>query len=138
MAQNKQLKFFSTQGKNFFRLNEEVKKLSDDRHYHLSLRLILFTFIASGGLLVGYYWRLPARVPFYYSQPWGESQLASRKHLIFMFLFLVLMTVINILVASKKRLDSPIMANIFVWVTLMLWLMGLISLIKIYSIFLIW
>ena len=45
--------------------------------------------------------RLPPQVPLYYSQPWGESQLADSWMIFFLLIFLNLLFFINqFLIAS--------------------------------------
>lgn len=138
MAKNQQLKFFNKKSAQLFKIDDNIKKLSVDKQFALFIKLILLFFLAKLLLIAVYFQRLPKRIPFFYSRPWGNEQLADKNYLWLFLVVLFVFSLFNLSFASKNRFNNPILTKLFIWITLILQLMGLISIIKMYTILSIW
>ena len=76
--------------------------------------LNLFLIIIQLAIILGLGHLLPPLIPFYYSRPWGSSQLASFHHLFLLpglsFLDLILISFI-----SSTLLDENILIRLLLW-----------------------
>ncbi len=71
--------------------------------------------VVSVGLLVVYHSSFPAQVPLWYSQPWGEDQLASPAWLWLMPVLIVAVGVVS-LRGARRLANEKLLAD--------LWLVG--------------
>lgn len=65
----------------------------------ITVSFVCFFFIAT--LYFASYSALPAQLPLFYSLPWGESELVSKQQFFILPAVLVLITLINLLIASQ-------------------------------------
>lgn len=138
MSKPKQLKFTYASSPQFFRIDEDIKKLSFDRSSFWAIRGTLFVLIVLLSLIVIYHGRLPDRIPLYYSRPWGNEQLASKQYLWLWWTVITVLAGLNWILASRNRSENRVLSKAFIWGGLLLSLMGLIDLLKIYSILSVW
>jgi len=66
------------------------------------------------------FFRLPPQIPLYYSQPWGENQLADSWMIFLLPIFLNLMFFINRYIFNKYYRDNIFIKNIFYYLNLFL------------------
>ena len=64
--------------------------------------------------------RLPPQIPLYYSQPWGESQLADSWMIFLLPVFLNLLFFINQYIFNKYYADNSLIKNVFYYLNLFL------------------
>lgn len=62
--------------------------------------------------------RLPPQIPLYYSQPWGESQLADSWMIFLLPIFLNLLFFINRYIFNRFYSDNIFIKNIFYYLNL--------------------
>ncbi|MBP9817501.1 hypothetical protein KBC75_01940 [Candidatus Shapirobacteria bacterium] len=115
---NKVLKSLSVLGK--FWQEPQITKI---------FRWNLLTIILQIVTLLFKYFDLPPQIPLFYSQPWGESQLASNSFIILLPLFSLLILIINNLTAAFIASRSILFSRILTICSL------IFSLIILYSIF---
>lgn len=59
--------------------------------------------------------RLPPEVPFYYSQPWGETRLAVRYNLWFLPAISLGLLGLNVIFGKAIYRSDPLLAKVLVW-----------------------
>ena len=138
MSKPKQLKFFSSSGPTFFRLDEDIKKLSVDRSSYWAIRITLILLVAVLVLILFFYHRLPEQIPMFYSRPWGTDQLVNKNYVYFFFAAMFVFSAVNWVLASRNKSTNPVISQIFVWTSFIIVLMGMIDLVKIYLLLSIW
>lgn len=80
--------------------------------------------------------RLPQVVPFFYSLPWGEEQLAPRAYLIFANMAAVFVMGLNILLSRVGFKTDKFLGRIFLWTNTVVILLTIVTISHIWSIFL--
>jgi hypothetical protein len=119
MKQIKPLKFFKFSAP-LTQLKEDLDGLFEDKKVKLSLRLSL-SFLGLVLILVLVLWtRLPARLPLFYSLPWGEDQLASKSWFLILPLICFLLVVFNLRLAASLIKKEVLLARILIWSTVIL------------------
>jgi len=66
------------------------------------------------GLFFVFYQKLPPQVPFFYSRPWGEAQLASSWLLLTLPTLSLFIVVLNFIL-SGLFFDSPFSVHVLMW-----------------------
>jgi hypothetical protein len=138
MNQSKSNQFFTNQGKTFFQINEDLKKLSKDHASSWVIRLIFGLLLLLSGLVSFYYSRLPQKIPLFYSRPWGQDQLVDKHYFFILVGILIVFSLLNLIIASRQRTKNPVLSQIFIWSTIIICLMGFIDILKILSILSVW
>lgn len=96
-----------------------------------------WNLIFIGGQLVLLFFKfntLPSQVPFYYSLPWGESQLASASTLFILPMFSIIFLLIDHLLATFFLNNIKIFSHLLVVTSLVFSAFSLITLFHIISI----
>lgn len=78
---------------------------------------------------------LPAKLPFFYSLPWGEKQLANHQQLFILPALLVLIALINIIISHQLHPTLIFFKKILIYSSLITSLILTITFIKIVLIF---
>ena len=74
---------------------------------------------------------LPPQLPFYYSRPWGEDQLATPKELLWLPLLCLLVTLFNLAVIRLLPLKNRLIFQLLRTTAILFCLLALIDLIQI-------
>jgi len=102
-----------------------------------SHQIFRWNLIFIGGQLVLLFFKfnnLPSQVPFYYSLPWGESQLASASTLFILPMFSIIFLLIDHLLATYFLNHIKIFSQILLVSSLIFSAFSLITLFRIISI----
>lgn len=100
-------------------------------------QIFRWNLIFIGGQLVLLFFKfntLPSQVPFYYSLPWGESQLTSASTLFILPMFSIIFLLINHLLATFFLNHIKIFSHILLVTSLIFSAFSLITLFRIISI----
>lgn len=91
--------------------------------------------IIVGDLLLGFFWnKLPPQMPWFYSLPWGESQLIPKLWHGFGLLILTFICVVNYLIARKLDKNDRVVAMVVSSASLLLVILYLASFFRVLSI----
>lgn len=74
-----------------------------DRLFFWSSLISLSGWVWTSVLLIFTWKRLPPDVPFFYSLPWGEEQLAAKSSLVFLTVGGIVLYLINMILAILVR-----------------------------------
>ncbi len=93
------------------------------------------------GLLMGLFvlvfsQRLPAKVPLFYSLPWGENQLVDREQLLILPATIILITLFNLIVSWQLHTSQIFFKKILNLTSVLISIILTITFIKIVYIFL--
>lgn len=83
------------------------------------------------GFLIYKFNILPAQIPLYYSQPWGEPQLASASALFLLPTFSIIIVLINNLLATFFLHNVQLLSRLLVIFSLLFSFLSLITLFQI-------
>jgi hypothetical protein len=78
--------------------------------FRFNLSLIAVQII----ILIFKFNNLPPQIPFYFSLPWGESQLASSTNIIYLPIFSILITIINGFWAAMLVKTNPLFSKLLI------------------------
>lgn len=126
-----QLGFFSPESQSFRKAKEEFDSLVSHKKIKTAVRvsfiLPLFSF-----LILAFFWKkLPPQVPLFYTKPWGEEQLAKDFFLWLLPSLSLILTLINLRIASLLYKDQPFLSYLIVWGNVTICLLSAITLIRI-------
>lgn len=108
-------------------------KFWQNRVYSLFFRWNIFLISIQFLYLFYSYSKLPDQIPLYFSQPWGESWLAS-THMIFLLpAFSLIIILINSVVAMLIHHQWSLLAKLLLAFSLIFTLLSLVSLFQIIS-----
>lgn len=110
---------------------ENFKLIWQDKVAGPGILFCLLLLIFSLGFFVFFADRLPPEVPLFYSQPWGQEQLALSWQLVILPFSALLFFIFNMLLASKLYSQHLLLAQILVWSSTVFFLLTTITLIKI-------
>ena len=92
-----------------------IKLILKDKLYAWSLIAIIFLIFLQFLAIAFFYKYIPPQIPIFYSQPWGQEQLAGKK-LIFLFpIQLILLLIINYFLAAFFFLKEKLLAKFFIF-----------------------
>ncbi|RJR16470.1 hypothetical protein C4579_00245 [Candidatus Microgenomates bacterium] len=92
--------------------SEEKKQFRKDAFWLWSLNFNIPLQIVGFGLIL-YFWEiLPPQIPFFFSLPWGEEQLASPASLLLLMLSSIIITIINSVAAFLVFPRSSFLAHL--------------------------
>jgi hypothetical protein len=109
-------------------------KFWQEKSNHHLFRWNLVFIIGQLVLLFFKFSSLPIQVPFYYSLPWGESQLASASTLFILPMFSIIFLLVNHLLATFFLNGIKLFSHLLVAASLIFSAFSLITLIHIISI----
>lgn len=117
-------------------MNKLIHRLiASDR---LTLLTIISTLLATTIILLSFlvlYQSLPPKIPMYYSLVWGESQLVLKSQFLILPVISILITLINIFLASYIHPSQKVLRQILLLTIPFVNIVLLISVLKIFSIF---
>lgn len=73
---------------------------------------------------------LPPLIPFYYSRPWGESQLAQPTTLLILPLFSLVFLLINSIISALILEDNFFSSQLILWGSMIVAVFNLITIIR--------
>ncbi len=94
---------------------EQFKILFSDKYVQGVVYLSSAFFILVLIMVLLSWTKLPPQVPFFYSRPWGEEQLATKTWFLYLLLIGFGLTVFNLRVSSIIFKKEPFLAKILVW-----------------------
>ena len=110
---------------------DEITGFSKNSLIYFPLQIFFLLLAMSFIVIAVFYYRLPPEIPFFYSLPWGEEQLAKNYYILFIPGFTLTIFLINfifVLIISKKDI---FLAQIILWSTCFIAVLSLITLIRI-------
>ena len=108
--------------------------LFEDKGCNLGLKLSLILLLSAIGYLLSATHRLPPELPLLYSRPWGEEQLAPAAFLLVLPLGGLMIVFLNIGMAGVLFEESPFLARILVWSSVLVSLISSIAVFKIVTV----
>lgn len=121
------MSFLSHPFHQFSHLGQFWQEESNSKVFRWNLIFIILQVI----FLILKFGDLPSQVPLYYSLPWGESQLASVSTLFLLPTFSIFLLFINHLFAITFSKTIPLLSRLLVFISLIVSLFFLITLLKI-------
>ncbi len=90
-------------------------------------------FLWAGQLfLIFIFWRLlPPELPLFYSRPWGKEQLTTPTGLFIIPAFSLLVSIVNLILASLLPKDEKLINNVLLATTVVFNFLGLVNLFQI-------
>lgn len=110
---------------------KSISAFINNSHYYLPIRLFLVILGISFILLAICFKRLPPSVPFYYSLPWGEEQLARPSDLFMIPFAVMVIFLLNFILSILLLKRDYFLVQILMWSSCLIALGGLITLTKI-------
>jgi len=131
MKANKQTKIFPEKSPSFSQVKEQIDSLAKDPAGKFGLRVNFLEIGIMVLIIVGWWLKLPPEIPLLYSKPYGDSQLMTNWGLWLLPGFSLLMLTIAIRVAGKLIEEEKLLAQMMIWISALISLMALVSVIKI-------
>lgn len=101
------------------------------------IQLLPLLLAAISSLIIGILLEvLPAKLPLFYSLPWGENQLATQQQIFLIPAVIVLVALINIMISLQLHQSQSFFKNILTGSSIVSSIILLVTLIKIFMIFL--
>ncbi|MBI4036927.1 hypothetical protein HY385_00700 [Candidatus Daviesbacteria bacterium] len=97
--------------------------------------LSVFSALLIGGLVLILYSHLPAKLPLFYSLPWGQKQLISKQGFLFLPATLILLATVNTLITFQLHTVQQVLKKILLFSVVFINLIVLITALKILLIF---
>jgi len=120
--------------KKIFEGLSKIGELWEDKTVLRLLKWNLF-FLGLQGIVI--WWKfseLPPEIPLFYSQPWGEEQLAEVHNIFGLPIMSLVILVVNNFIASTMGEKRKILAFLLSLSSLLFSFLGLVSIFKIVSI----
>ena len=96
-------------------MKEITKSILKNKLYVWSLIAIIFLIFLQFLAIAFFYKYISPQIPIFYSQPWGQEQLADKK-LIFLFpIQLILLLIINYFLTALFFLKEKLLAKFFIF-----------------------
>ena len=96
-------------------MKELLRSILKDKFYIFSLIAIVILLLLQFLAIAFFYKYIPPQIPIFYSQPWGQEQLADKK-LIFLFpIQLILLLIINYFLTALFFLKEKLLAKFFIF-----------------------
>lgn len=102
----------------------------------ISIATTIFVSIISTLGIVWFKDVLPAKVPMFYSLPWGQSQLVSPNTLFLLPILAVGITIVNILISKQLHASQLILKQLLLGIILVSDLLILLTVVRILTIYL--
>ena len=109
------------------RVEEQSRHVWNDPVCGMMLRWLGGGIVGAVGITVGFYRRLPAEIPLWFSRPWGQAQLANKEWIIVLPGSLIGITLITLLVAGMVYREEKLLARMVIGG------MGLVGFLLIYA-----
>ena len=128
---NNQLGFFSPESQSFKKAKEQFDSLVSHKQIKTAVRIGFILPIFSFLILTFFWKKLPPQVPLFYTKPWGEEQLAKNFFLWMLPSFSLILTLINLRIASLFYNARSFLSYLIVWGNVTVCLLATITLIRI-------
>ncbi len=106
-------------------------KFWQEKANQVVFRWNIFFIIFSIGFLILKFSSLPSQVPFYFSLPWGESQLTSASTLFLLPTFSIIIATINNLLAAYISRTQTLFSRLLVIFSLLFSFLSTVALVNI-------
>ena len=132
MKQQKQTKIFEEPKEaSFGIIKKQIDEMSIDNTAKLGLRWGL-VLLGLTMIIVAVKWQaLPPEVPLLYSRAYGEEQLVKSGWVWMLPGLMLILELISIKMAAKIWKEDKLMAEMIIWIGVIMTAMGLIALVKI-------
>jgi hypothetical protein len=114
---------FLKQSPSLVKIKEELDALFEDKIVKLGIRLSLSLLFLTFILVIVFWFKLPPKIPLFYSRPWGKDQLAAKLWFLILIFLSFFMVVLNLRLASIFLKKEVLLAKILVWITVILTLL---------------
>ena len=126
-----QLGFFPPESQSFRKAKEEFDSLISHKQLKIAVRLSFILPILSFLILAFFWKKLPPKVPLFYTKPCGEEQLAKDFFLWLLPGLSLLLTLVNLRIASLFYKKQPFLTQLIVWCNVVVCLLTTVTLIRI-------
>lgn len=109
--------------KQTFSIRATAETLVPDQFGRTNYLIALSMILVMVAIIVGFYVRIPAIVPLYFSLPWGEARLAEKLWLLILPGISLGTLVMNVLLARVVRQLSPLLPRVLAVATIVISLM---------------
>lgn len=89
--------------------------LALDTSVKITLTISTSSIIFTAGLLLFFYNVLPAKLPLFYSLPWGQTQLVTKQQFLLLPLVLLLINLLNFTTASQLHHSQIVLKKLLVF-----------------------
>ena len=131
MTKNKQLNFKGFSNAGLAQTKAELDQLLSEVKNRNLIRIIFLLIILMVIVLILVYQHLPPQVPLFYSQAWGENQLAGRNCLWCLPGFSLIFSVINLRISSHNLSHESFLSQVLIWSSLAVVVLATISFLEI-------
>lgn len=91
--------------------------------------MALFFILLSFTVILIFYRSLPPIIPLYYSEPWGEKQLANNYLLMIFPIVSIVVLVANLFFSKISR--HPLLSSLLLWISVVFSFLSFFSLLNI-------
>lgn len=112
-------------------IRQGFARLNHNWVFQLANRFIAISTLITGGLFAWRYSSLPPQLPFWFSRPWGDDQLAAPWWLLMLPASVIVWHLVNSLVSIYVLHDHRIFSKILFLTSLMLSVMSMIIVAKV-------
>lgn len=107
------------------------RKLKTNAYERAAVKLSFF-FLGTLILIdLIFFWRLPPKIPLFYSRPWGEAQLASPLFLFLLTGTVMALVLMNLLVTAIVYNKERLLSQILLWINVLLVFLINVSVLKV-------
>jgi hypothetical protein len=131
MTKNKQLNFTGFSSSGFSTTKAELDELLASGKNRNLVRIVFSLIILMIILAALVYHHLPPQIPLFYSQPWGENQLADKTWLWLLPSVSLVFTLINLRLSSHSLNDENFLSQSLMWSSLLVVVLAMISFLEI-------
>lgn len=129
MINSKQLPFIPSHS--WINLKTELTGLMAHKALKTAIFVSFGIVILAAGMILLLWTKLPSQIPWYYSRPWGEEQLAAKWQLLITLAVCLGLMFVNLRLASLFFKKEVLLAQILTWSTLTLVVLLGITIVKI-------
>jgi len=131
MTKNKQLNFTGFSSSSFSQTKAELDNLLAEKNNKNPVRIIFLEITLMIIIILLISTHLPPEIPLFYSQTWGEKQLAQTGWIWILPGSSLVFTIINLRISSHVFTKQKILAQILIWGSLILTSLALIDFLEI-------
>lgn len=118
---------------NFLISKDELRLIFQDKFFSWTIKISLFLIILQTAILFFFWKRIPPEVPFFYSRPWGEEQIAGKEFLFVAPFCLLVFTLVNMWLVGIFFQKEKLLGRIFVFTHILIDFLFTVSFFKILS-----
>jgi hypothetical protein len=101
-----------TKNKQTFNIKETAEQLIPDEMGRSSYLLAILLGLVMFGVIGAIYTKLPAKIPLYFTMPWGEARLAPKLAILLLPVILLFVVSFNIVLGRVASKLSPLLPRV--------------------------